>query len=343
MLAMKYNLSLISEYGTRGHDQNATEVDEYFGFGCIFNDAHLPLLNSTIIQTSRDTLETDLNDIDPIEQDTTCFTSQTVLDITKYDNNGNEITRGAMTTCDYRHSYPILRKIFNTTYTLHSRQQHYPRIIHESKSRGDLILVIHVRRGDILENSQFNIRFTNFHSIVKIINNFMKAKTSYEQNHDQPTRPVKIFFITEGSPNNDIIIDVDTNTGKSTQISVKKSLMGICDNNTNSLCSTHVFTDNEITALQSFTVFCESDVLVTSKSGFAHLASMLCPPKLVIAIPFWCPYDIPQDPLNVVKVPASITELVGRISNKTQSDVIIEQKEEKSFYDHILNSLSKVL
>ena len=36
---------------------------------------------------------------------------------------------------------------------------------------------------------------------------------------------------------------------------------------------------------------CHADLLVTSKSGFSHMAATLCDRPAVLAVPFWLDYD----------------------------------------------------
>ena len=55
---------------------------------------------------------------------------------------------------------------------------------------------------------------------------------------------------------------------------------------------TKVRVDGSPNALHTFAAFCSSDIFVTGKSGFSHLAAMLCPSiPLVLAVPFWIKYS----------------------------------------------------
>ena len=43
-------------------------------------------------------------------------------------------------------------------------------------------------------------------------------------------------------------------------------------------------------AVDAFDALCAADLVVTSKSGFSHLAATLCARPAVLAVPFWLDY-----------------------------------------------------
>lgn len=295
LLAQKYSISLLSEYGTSGHSQSEAEVDNFFGYGCFFFRSHSPPKKAKVVKTSWETVDLDIKS--RITQ-YDCSRGHTVFDLTKLDMFGNTITRGMPNTCDFYHSHSVLRKIFRSTYSVQS-DRYIPKLIQQSKSNGDIVVTVHVRRGDVLEAHVRNKRLINFNLHAQSLHSLLQAKHKYEKENDMPHRPVKIFFLTEQAPDQDHILDFHASTGKLNKLNVTHALLDSCNPLTH--CSTRVLTDDEASALQTFSAFCESDVLLTTASGFSHLAAVLCRPKLVISVPFWCPYEL-SEPLNMVSL-----------------------------------------
>lgn len=97
---------------------------------------------------------------------------------------------------------------------------------------------------------------------------------------------IKVLFVTEQAPSDSSLLDYSSGRGSTVhKIDVNKALSDVC--NEANKCSTHVFTDDSITMLQSFAVLCQADVLLSAASGFSHLAAVLCRPKLTVTVPFW--------------------------------------------------------
>ena len=65
-------------------------------------------------------------------------------------------------------------------------------------------------------------------------------------------------------------------------------MLRYCNGNNN--CKLTVV-GNQFNYLEAFSMMCESNVLVTSPSGFSWLAAMFCDPKLTVAFPLASSYD----------------------------------------------------
>jgi len=328
-LAMLHSLGLISEFGPSGHAQSEREVDAFFGYGCIFSEARSSPQNAMVISTSYATLERDLakhrDKLQCQRNSQSLQTQHIVFDLIKRDFFGFPDTKALPNNCNYRHSGNIMRRIFFNNHESLWLSQVPPQLI-EAKRRGDLVVVLHVRRGDVLEAHVRKQRLVSFFLQADVVRNFLfaleqyRAAKTYAGDSTGATyrkqRGVSIFVITEQAPDEHSIIDYDMGKKKLLTINVHDTLKDAC--NESASCSIRVLTDREASSLQSFAAFCYSDVLMTTLSGFSHLAAMLCSAshKMVIGFPFWCSYES-SPPMNHIFVPESLIRQHNDAVNKS--------------------------
>ena len=117
----------------------------------------------------------------------------------------------------------------------------------DAKGRNDIIISVHIRRGDVLEAHVRNKRLVNYGLHAQTLRSFLVAKHKYEKEHEYQHRHVQICFVTEQALNKDSILDFNLHTGRLSSINVTNNLLGVCNSFTN--CRVHVFTDNEASAL----------------------------------------------------------------------------------------------
>lgn len=122
---------------------------------------------------------------------------------------------------------------------------------------------------------------------VILAKRLLDSKSKDRGNTNNKYTGIKVLFVTEQAPSDSSLLDYSVSHGTSTahKIDVTKALSDVC--NESNKCSTHVFTDESISMLQSFSVLCQADVLLPAASGFSHIAAVLCRPKLTVTVPFW--------------------------------------------------------
>ena len=309
-MAARLRLTLFSDFGPTGHQQSAEEVGTYFGFGCLFANSRHPPLNAKVIHVTRENLAAV---VDKHRSQLSCRGGgggggsvqedvHTVFDL-------GESFRGQPTDCDFEASRDIIQQIFTTSYDLYNRARTQtdatlPTVVRRAVAAGDLVVVVHVRRGDVLEAHVRNQRLVNWRkqetgvrAVLKAIERMGAAVATTATVTAAATastvhRHIRIVVVTEQAPNHDTILDYDLSSGQLSRTNITHALSDVCNATTGRHgCSTYVLTDDEVNALQSFSVLCHALILVATRSGFSHLAAAICPSvRLVVAAPFWCPY-----------------------------------------------------
>lgn len=291
LLAMQYNLTLYTDFGPSGHDLNDNYVDEFYSFGCAFGHSRVPPLDARVVPTTEKDLpllyQANLHLLD-------CAKGHTIFDLERYTNWGHRIRNGVVPSpnCNYFYTSSILQKIFLTSFTTEKRTMYIPSVVSTALNRGELVISVHLRRGDILEQAKHMInRYISIETVIDALRHLlletrlMRSKTA-----------VSVFILTEKAPDSDSVIDFNPIKRQTVNVNVTSALLDVCSPNTK--CSVRVLMDADADALQSFAALCASNILIAAPSGFSHLAAMLCKPQLVFEVPFWCPYTV-ESPLNV--------------------------------------------
>jgi hypothetical protein len=157
--------------------------------------------------------------------------------------------------------------------------------VKNAKAAKEIMIVIHMRRGDVMRGKvDQNHRLVSYGVYVHMIKKLLEVRAASAN----ATHPIRVFFLCEGAVNNYSIVEYDKmDFHKSQHINLLTDLGGVC--NKEKACSMEVL--HQADFLQSFTAMCESDVLVTSTSGFPFVASALCEPKMILGIRFSASYD----------------------------------------------------
>jgi hypothetical protein len=154
-----------------------------------------------------------------------------------------------------------------------------------AKDAGRIIITVHIRRGDIMWGRvDRDHRLVSYGVYVRMLTELLQVRaTSPNASH-----PVSLFFLCEGAENSYSISEYrQDNLHQSYAVNLTEHLGSVCNASTG--CSMEVLWKADL--LQSFTAMCESDVLVTSTSGFSFVAAALCEPKMTLAIHFSSTYD----------------------------------------------------
>jgi hypothetical protein len=304
LLAMKYSLTLYTDFGPTGHGLSINEVDDLFNFGCVFGHSHVPPLSARYIPTTEKGLgvvyAANLHMLD-------CSKGHTVFDLVRYQNWGNRIRNGVVPqpNCNFFETANILGSIYHYSYPDEKAKKYLPTALREAKDRNSLIIGIHLRRGDILEQPKLlESRFISIYSVVEMLRQLLKAISVHRKEGRGlfRSRCIQVVFFTESAPNADTVIEYDETSKAIEHVNVTHLLQGICS--TRNKCSVRVLMDVDADALQSFAAMCAVDVLLTAPSGFSHLAAVICRPTLILEVPFWCPYAL-RDSLNILQLPRS--------------------------------------
>ena len=309
-VALQFGLGYYSNYGPTGHLQSSKEVGEYFGLGCLFHNARQPPENSNRIKVTLTSIDMSYR---RRKTQLSCEKGHTIFDMGPH-------TGGMRADCKYNTTLPLLQAIFTYMYDntlirrgasyVTRREKYLPNKVKINKQNNHTNIAIHVRRGDILElKKDRESRLVNFIEQERLIRLILAslphtpttpATTSTtttnptSTNTTNPTStnnisthntynytyktPVSIYILTEKAPDTNSILDYNLTTNKEFIVNVKHQLYDVC--NIHILCNIYIMSD-ETSALSSFTIMCESDVLVTTASGFSHFAAELCPnPKL---------------------------------------------------------------
>jgi len=192
---------------------------------------------------------------------------------------------------------PVVRGPFLSAYR-RIRPRHIHPLLRDTSESDVIQLAVHIRRGDIFRSR----RVDKEHRLVsyKIYTNVIKLLLK-ERNDNPETRrsPVLVSFLCEGAGSSHTVRDYhEHNVKASRQVNVTEELADVCNSRT--LCKSQVLWDADF--YQSFVAMCDSDVLVTSTSGYAWTASTLCAPALTVSFPWGSTYEGLE---NVVPVSSS--------------------------------------
>jgi hypothetical protein len=307
-VAMENNLTYFATFYTADHGNcNIDQTAPFFGLHSVFRWARYPPDNGTVVV-----------EISPDEKKCTPSSIKEAID------NYLLSTNRSYFSCDDGHVLFLCRSemifyleklahdvdqiqklstsVFKPAYIKYS--QHYrTESVKLAKETGAFVMTIHIRRGDIVERGAklhlerivsvtvyFDIIEKLFHAREKAIEHLQLL--NYTSLAEIASKPVKIYALCEGAPNNHTLIELWIPTHYLFEIDLLEQ-------------TNHLLRDIEVIAessfLQAFTALCDADILVTSPSAFPYLAAALCDPKLTVAIPL--PGGISYDHMkNVVHV-----------------------------------------
>ena len=172
-----------------------------------------------------------------------------------------------------------------------------------------VVVVVHIRRGDVLESKvtllslyvifthQFDAlcigqqvidmkhRLTSFSIYEQILRKLLAVR----RDGPNPTRPISIFLLAEGSSDGDSVLEYEEKDAHSHfMLNATSALLDVC--NATESCQQRVL--YSLSFFEAYTAMCEADVLITSTSGFAWVAGALCTPPMTVALPAWDNFQV---------------------------------------------------
>lgn len=222
--------------------------------------------------------------------------------------------------------HTVISSIFQSAFNKYAKT-YRPKGIAEAKKRKDIVVVMHLRRGDILgegNNRPLVERIVSFTVYISILNAIVEArKEAISSIHATDlvsrkrqwiaSRPLTVFALCEGVSNNHTILEISIPTHSAYEVDTRQF-------NIPGISTFEVIPEKNI--LEAFTAMCDADVLITSPSAFSFLPAALCNPKLTIALPLF--YGFSYENLNNV---LSVTPLNGSL-HMTGSNVRVEKMKE---------------
>ena len=134
-------------------------------------------------------------------------------------------------------------------------------------------VAVHIRRGDVLLETdlhQVSIRMIPNVAYLGLLEKLLAALRQWD-----PVRALVVVLVCEGARAPADVPDYDgsfTDFGPLLRKFNAHGSLGSGD------------------GVAAFDALCRADVLVTSQSGMSHLAAVLCPRPVVLALPFWHSY-----------------------------------------------------
>ena len=165
------------------------------------------------------------------------------------------------------------------------------------------VIVVHIRRGDI-NNHTGELKIFLLAEIYRRFVDFLLPQKKIE--FASPAFDIHIFVLCEGGGQRNGIVE-------NGEILPARAVSHRCEEDPR--CSVSIFDQDP---LKSLAVMCQSDVLVTSRSGFSHLASSLCARGITVALPFWHSYHTSQN-VVVADVPGPAVGIQILLNKSTGS------------------------
>ncbi|KAH8061087.1 hypothetical protein JL722_4383 [Aureococcus anophagefferens] len=140
--------------------------------------------------------------------------------------------------------------------------------------RGDAFTVaVHIRRGDHLKYGRRNVDFVAQRYVPNVAFVDLLGRVAATLKTGDIAARARVVVLAEGARPGGLVPDID---GDRTDF--RAALPGV---------------DVDVgprEAVDAFDALCAADLVVTSKSGFSHLAATLCARPAVLAVPFWLDY-----------------------------------------------------
>ena len=299
--AVRNKLTYHSSFYSTAHDNffNLNASANYFGFHSVFFWSRFPGRNSSI------------NIIDVGRDRRGCNSLSLTRAVEQYKaRHGNfSCSRGdTVFMChneleDFQNR--LLHSLINITYitraVFESGRARYG-VLYQRKEitsarelNNSLILVLHMRRGDVLQSRRVDPhRLVSFGVYINILKQILLERMSYNTDKTrvrsnsgnaywESYRPISIFILCEGAQDDRQIIEYNENNPHRTY--KRDAVMDLAKECSSfSKCTLEVLWNASY--LEAFHSMCTSDILVTSTSGFSWVASALCNPPMTVGIKF---------------------------------------------------------
>ena len=153
-------------------------------------------------------------------------------------------------------------------------------------------------------------------ALVRAVHFFYKTPTRATDPNPDTARPCKLCFelYVEGATSAAAVPDLDPdNTQGHTNFQERLAQYGNVE---------VVRSDT----LSSFARACSTDILITGKSGYSYLMSLLCETPVVLAFPFWHSYKSVPNAMMVHTVGRDEKWIDGATINVTRFQYLAEQQ-----------------
>ena len=314
-VALENNLTYFGTFYTADMGNcNLNETAPYFGFHSVFRWARYPPENSTVIEIS------------PDEKRCTSLSIKEAVDKYLLSNNrsyfscddGNVLFLCRNEMLFYldklAHNVDQVQKlstsVFQPAFSKYS-PNYRTESVKIAKDKQEFVMTVHIRRGDIVQRgAKLNLeRIVSVTIYFDIVEQLLSARQKAIDHLkllgetrmiEVASKPVKVFALCEGAPNNHTLIELYIPTHYLFEVDLYEEESQLLRN---------IEVVPEKSMLQAFTTLCDADILVTSPSAFPYLAAALCDPKLIVAIPLngGLSYDHMKNVVHVIPLNGSLS------------------------------------
>jgi hypothetical protein len=253
-VAGRLGLTLAARFASRGHGMNATKVDAYF-FGAYFDAAGPPA---------------------GCERQPPAASEAALAASVEAFRAGACAAAPACAVFRLKTAPPFHKRLNVDGYraAFEGRAAERAALAPRAAPRGDAFTVaVHIRRGDHLKYGRRNVDFVAQRYVPNVAFVDLLGRVAETLKTGQIAARARVVVLAEGARPGGLVPDID---GDRTDF--RAALPGV---------------DVDVgprEAVDAFDALCAADLVVTSKSGFSHLAATLCARPAVLAVPFWLDY-----------------------------------------------------
>lgn len=300
VLAQQLGLTYHSPFYSAAHETcNLNETAHFFGIHAAYYWAHADYFrpphssNTTIIQVGSNNAPCNLQLLDRAVRDYKdvhgAFTCQNHHATVFVCNNAQEPFKKRESKSIIEWVDP-LRSILRASLGELDVSRYLFKNYIEAKNKNSIIVVAHIRRGDILQSRRIDRdhRLMSFAAYQNILQQVIIALQT--KKNGPPPGGISVFFLCEGAQDEKHISEYDQSIQpwgfsadskrKIYQLDAVAAIGSVCNRTTN--CSATVL--HKADFLQSFSAMCLSDILVMGTSGFGWPPAALCNPGLTIGV-----------------------------------------------------------
>lgn len=265
-IAREHQLTLNANFTTSGRsDYQSSNVEGFLGFSSFFSEpCRVPPANA-IVRQFKNVAEFELQ------------VDQYIRDVVERDHHASGHVLKILDQAppqDMR-DLPFLRALFlamNGRRRLVSSLAGLP--VHPAK----INIVVHIRRGDIDSNPRWLTRFVPTEVYRRVVDSILpEIRLQFASSEFL----IEIFVLCEGA---------EKGIAENGNFLTVRAISARCQEDAR--CAVSIFDEN---SLISLSLMCQADILITSRSGFSHLASSLCARGITVALPFWHSYQTSQN------------------------------------------------
>lgn len=167
------------------------------------------------------------------------------------------------------------------------RDAYVPQEVRNARLAGHMVIVVHLRRGDILQSFRIDRnRLMSFSATLRVIRAILEAKMHISAASAMRERPVSVFFLCEGAMDEHHVVEYSQTAHQiMVQLDLRKTSTFSEPSNCTAATRCSGRTLVGVDAMAALSAMCASDVLLTSPSSFPWVAAVLCEPPVTLAVP----------------------------------------------------------